>query len=220
MQINWQQSYGGSEAEEAYGIAKTESGFVDAGWSFGTSNNAPWIMATAPDNKYRPVLYYHNYSIHFVAGEGGLVTPEYLLFQTINCGSNAEAVQAIANEGYVFVKWQSTAGDSITNSNPLLLETLTSDSTLVAIFVSTEAVNENLAKLIKIYPNPASNQIFISTHDDIHILLINIYNQNGKLVISETNNINVINISTFESGIYIIELVLGKEVIRQKLIVR
>jgi len=36
LQVNWQQSYGGSESEEAYGIAKTESGFLVLGSTFST----------------------------------------------------------------------------------------------------------------------------------------------------------------------------------------
>ena len=177
--------------------------FVDVGWDFGSSSDAPWIMATAPDDVRRPVLYYHDYIVNFEATEGGILTPDNLLSQTVNCGSNAEAVHAIANKGYVFAEWQNIVGDSLTDINPLIVENLISDSTLVAIFVSTDAINESLAGLIKIYPNPVNNKLFISSPSGISISQLNIYNQAGQLVISEKSNIDIINISILESGIYI-----------------
>jgi hypothetical protein len=109
--------------------------FLDTGWSFGNSDQSPWKMGTAPDSLKRPVLFYHNYLVMFFANEGGVVGPDSLLEQTINCGGNSDTVFAIPDEFYYFAKWQNSAGDSISNSNPIAIEDVNSDSTLVAVFI-------------------------------------------------------------------------------------
>ncbi len=55
---------------------------------------------------------------------------------------------------------------------------------------------------LNVYPNPAKDFINIDAED---LNVINVYNIQGQLVSSYVNNVNTIDISDFESGIYIIE---------------
>ena len=72
---------------------------------------------------------------------------------------------------------------------------------------------------ILVYPNPTTNEINISSFGE-YISQLNIYNQFGQKVFSESVPVNKINVSLFDSGIYIIELIINETRIRKKLIIR
>lgn len=61
---------------------------------------------------------------------------------------------------------------------------------------------------ISIYPNPASNQVFIETSGDLSGCLLNVQDISGKNTASMTlkNISNTLDISGFESGIYIFNI--------------
>lgn len=70
-----------------------------------------------------------------------------------------------------------------------------------------------------IYPNPARNEISITSHGDLRINEVIIYNQLGQKVLIKVINTDKIDLSTIEQGIYIIEIIINNQSTRKKLIV-
>jgi arylsulfatase A-like enzyme len=66
---------------------------------------------------------------------------------------------------------------------------------------------------IKIYPNPASNRVFIQVEEDCDI---NIYNSSGMLVCSRVNP-ESISLTAFKSGIYFVKIKTGTYSVIKKL---
>jgi len=83
-----------------------------------------------------------------------------------------------------------------------LLPSNISSVTYTIIVTSIRDITQN--KII-MFPNPAHNCIFISNPDNIK--LISIFNINGIKVLENSNNLNFIDISNIESGIYILKLI-------------
>jgi hypothetical protein len=71
----------------------------------------------------------------------------------------------------------------------------------------------------KIFPNPATNEIYISSGNGSILDKINIYNQLGQKVLSKNQIINPIDVSELKSGIYMIELLSGNSTNRKKLFI-
>ena len=64
-------------------------------------------------------------------------------------------------------------------------------------------VEENvLLSLNSIYPNPVENTLFFSNFANV----VEIFDITGKIMISENNNINSIDVSSLDKGIYLIEV--------------
>jgi len=91
----------------------------------------------------------------------------------------------------------------ILNSNTITMETISS-------------VKETTLSEILIYPNPASNKLFIQSNKQLK--QIDIYNIQGQLVKSERGNSQEISISDLTNGMYIINLTTDSEKIIQKFI--
>jgi len=82
------------------------------------------------------------------------------------------------------------------------------------------SINELIAKTTEIYPNPAKNVLNIVSYT-VGIEKINIYNVNGQLVLNTdvNNNQKTINISSLESGIYIVDILSENSSVKRKLII-
>ena len=81
-----------------------------------------------------------------------------------------------------------------------------------------ELISEN--NEILIYPNPTTNQLFISTKNEIAINEINIYNQLGQKVLHSSYISDAIDVSMLNQGMYVIEVVYGKYLTREKLVIK
>jgi len=82
------------------------------------------------------------------------------------------------------------------------------------------SINELIAQTTEIYPNPAKNVLNIVSYT-VGIEKINIYNVNGQLVLNTdvNNNQKTINISSLESGIYIVDILSENTSVKRKLII-
>ena len=82
------------------------------------------------------------------------------------------------------------------------------------------SVNELIAQTTEIYPNPANNVLNIVSYT-VGIENINIYNLNGQLVLNKevNNNQKTLNISSLESGIYIVDILSENTSVKRKLII-
>jgi len=89
----------------------------------------------------------------------------------------------------------------------------------VSFTTGTETgINNTESKNIKIYPNPANQEIYISGTEKAHILVFDI---SGKHVLSANilNNQNRINISSLNTGIYTLKIISDGNVITTKITV-
>jgi acetyl esterase/lipase len=82
------------------------------------------------------------------------------------------------------------------------------------------STNELIAQTTEIYPNPANNVLNIVSYT-VGIENINIYNLNGQLVLNKevNNNQKTLNISSLESGIYIVDILSENTSVKRKLVI-
>ena len=83
-----------------------------------------------------------------------------------------------------------------------------------------EIPEEKIWEGVILYPNPATNTIFISSELSTSIEEINIYNLLGQKVLYKSGETSKIDVSSLSKGLYIIELVTNKLKIRVKTIVK
>lgn len=70
-------------------------------------------------------------------------------------------------------------------------------------------------RIFSVYPNPIKNTISITGSQ---IEMINIYNQLGQKVITEVDYFDNINVSHIKPGLFLLEIITGKNKVRKKLI--
>jgi hypothetical protein len=70
----------------------------------------------------------------------------------------------------------------------------------------TTSVNDADKMELLVYPNPANDEIFITSNEILQNASIRIFDINGKLVISKQLTQNTVNISTLAKGAYVLQL--------------
>lgn len=197
--------------------------FTAAGWSFGNTGPTPWKMGTAPDGIKRPVMYYHLYSVHFENSPGGTLTPDNLRNQTLGCGSNSLAVQAIPDYKYAFLEWQSPGGDSITNTNPVIIHNVCSDTTLIAVFVKADGTGDLTDSFLSIYPNPCKSYLYLKVgarlYPDSNTKL-ELSNLEGKVLLNWLllEQEMPLDVKGLSPGTYILKVTTGTQTLYRKVI--
>ena len=73
---------------------------------------------------------------------------------------------------------------------------------------------------ISIYPNPAKDELVISSTYGIKLIEVNIYNQLGQRILQQHGDVQIIDISILPQGLYNVELVTEKSKIRRKFVVK
>lgn len=95
------------------------------------------------------------------------------------------------------------------------------NSELQILQACTIGVSESISSSpFTIYPNPTKSRITISAENEITINEVIIYNQLGQKVFYQKAITNKIDISKLGQGLYIIELVTDKNIVREKLIIK
>ena len=108
---------------------------------------------------------------------------------------------ATANENYQFVGWTNQDGDTISNEAEYA-HMIARGGQITAHFVSIEAVEETEGKNFSLWPNPASQTVYI---DCIEPAEVQVYNALGQLV-KTVQNANEINVSDLMEGIYLLRI--------------
>ncbi|NQT78399.1 MAG: T9SS type A sorting domain-containing protein [Bacteroidetes bacterium] len=73
---------------------------------------------------------------------------------------------------------------------------------------------------MSIYPNPAISEVFIQDIDDHLPAEVSIYNMTGQIVFQQQGVDRRIDVSNLQQGLYVVEVIVGKRRLRQKLIIR
>lgn len=127
------------------------------------------------DNVNYPSL--PNYTVNYTSDANGYLTGDTI--QTIDKGSSTEQVRAVANDGYIFSKWNDGRTD-----NPRVDINVFKDSTVKAEFILNSEINmlsEN--SLFTVYPNPAKDYVIIKTSNQpIKNGVYALFNATGRII--------------------------------------
>jgi hypothetical protein len=74
------------------------------------------------------------------------------------------------------------------------------------------------ANTVEVYPNPASNVLYITPSFDLTGGQVKIVDLLGREVIVQTENLNVIDLSRIDSGIYTVEAISGENKVVKRFI--
>jgi hypothetical protein len=141
-----------------------------------------------------------NFILTYIASIGGAINGVFP--QTVSCNESGSIVEAVANTGYVFVDWS----DGVT-TNSRTDTNITQDITVTANFKTVLDVPEFEVTKFRIYPNPVKEYLTISLENRGNIKGYEIFDISGKRVLFNLNsNLNSIQVSTLQSGLYIIKL--------------
>lgn len=136
------------------------------------------------------------------------------IVKTIKSNSNPNAVSAEinANEELVITPLSSGTADIVLNfnSNGKAVEKTLKVNSLGGTLATTEVKKLEFS----IYPNPATDVLYIKTQEKV--VNVAIYDASGKLINTQFNN-GQVNVSMLPKGIYILKAVTDKAVYQQKL---
>ncbi|MBK7028027.1 MAG: T9SS type A sorting domain-containing protein [Bacteroidales bacterium] len=201
-----------------------EQVFLDAGWGFGNTIVQPWQMGMAPDGFFRPVFYSQQYPVTFQADTGGFVEPDSLLTQFIFLGQNSRSVRAVPSPKHKFLAWYSPAGDSLTNTNPLIVSDIRSDTLVIARFVYYDAIEELPSVKWIVYPNPATASLNIEWDPIIYPgdRCYSLTDIRGREVIKRNSDSNSItlDVSKLDPGVYMLGVLSGKTRLYRKIAIQ
>lgn len=86
------------------------------------------------------------------------------------------------------------------------------------IIVDPVNVSDHFLNNLLIYPNPAQNIIIIDAPVDIRSAVFNVFDLSGKKVLSGNLNKNQLNVSSLESGTYIIDIRMDDKNVQRKFV--
>lgn len=114
-------------------------------------------------------------------------------------------LRATAAEGFIFLNW--TEGGEVVSEDETFTFTALNDRQFVAHFQTTVGVTENEWPEVSVYPNPATDKLYIETHRLSS--RCEIYNITGIVVYSQDDCVEQfeIEMSDLTAGVYIIRIV-------------
>lgn len=163
-------------------------------------------------------LEYEQYtvSVTIVPESAGTVTGE----GTYNEGDEV-TLEVVANEGYDFINWTDTEGEEI-HDDPVY--SFIMPATDVEVIANMDVLNfadeaPGHQDNISLFPNPASEEFFILSEENMNFIEIAGYN--GKVVYTKEINGREIRIPTraFQSGVYIVRIRTGKGVYFKRVVI-
>jgi hypothetical protein len=161
------------------------------------------IFAVAPQGTYYVSTLSNNPTMGGVIGNGTYAE------------NTLATLTANANAGYRFVQWT----DSSTQ-NPRSI-TVTQDTTIIAIFEMSNAIENIETSIINVYPNPATNMVNIILPENIPHAFFTLYDMQGKMIIKqEVNNQEGVSVNNLAAGIYLYKVTTTKEIYQGKIIIK
>jgi hypothetical protein len=190
--------------------AVPNQGYNFVQWNDGDTQN-PRTITVTQDITYTAIFEINTYTVTVLANyaERGTVTGSGDYPQ-----DSTATITATANTGYHFVEWHDGNTD-----NPREF-TVPRDTTFTAIFDITDAIEDMAISTISIYPNPATDNIYIVLPEHVSNALFTLYDMQGKALIHrEINNRDEVSVSGLAAGIYVYSVRTEKESYQGKLII-
>lgn len=158
------------------------------------------------------------FTISATAGANGTIDPEGTV--TINYGAS-QTYTFTPNVNYV-IDDVLVDGVSVGSVETYTFENVTDVHTIAVTFKSTESISELSDKYFDVFPNPAATEVNIKGENIANVM---VYNALGVLVQninSELNNLIKIDVSSYNSGVYIVRIITtnGLTVTKRIIIVR
>ena len=129
-----------------------------------------------------------------------------------NNGSQNEQVALSLNAGTYYAKvFPSGTASSATSCYTLKVQTITATRVAASATATKEIVNPNFA--IRLFPNPAGDQLNVSVDGSTKNTTIKIYDMTGKQVMQQvtTNTIIKLNVAKLPAGVYMLNVNNGTE---------
>ena len=129
-----------------------------------------------------------------------------------NSGSKSESISLSGSVGTYYAKvYPRGTANNASNCYTLKVQTITATRSAITSNTDMESVNQNFA--IKLFPNPAGDQLSVSVGGTDTRSEIKVYNLMGKLVMQQAsgNTLTQLNISKLPAGIYLLNVNNGKE---------
>ncbi|MBR1513177.1 MAG: T9SS type A sorting domain-containing protein, partial [Bacteroidales bacterium] len=120
------------------------------------------------------------------------------------CEDMSVEVLAIPSEGCSFLYWEAE-GEQISSENPynFILER---DTRLVAHFSGTGVAERE--SVCVVYPNPTQDQLLLQYSPDVEPKLVELYDLQGRLVRTQRNGLESIDMSQLPTGTYTMRVTL------------
>lgn len=90
---------------------------------------------------------------------------------------------------------------------------------IVRLSTDILSVNEPKQDFVKIYPNPVNNGFLYVVSEENTQKILQIYDASGRKVIDKSVDTELIDISGFQSGVYVVKITINGNIITRKLIV-
>jgi hypothetical protein len=110
-------------------------------------------------------------------------------------------LSASANANYQFVGWTNQDGDTISTEQEYV-HMIARGGQLTANFVSIDAVDETEGKAFTLWPNPASQTVYI---DGVEADEVQVYNTLGQ-VVKTMRGTNEITVAELPQGVYLVRI--------------
>ena len=110
-------------------------------------------------------------------------------------------LSATANENYQFVGWTNQEGDTISNESEYA-HMIARGGQITAHFVSIEAVDETEETALILWPNPASQMVYI---EGVEAAEVQVYNALGRFV-KTVRDANEIPVTDLPQGVYLLRI--------------
>ncbi len=169
---------------------------TNANYSFTVTNNRN-LVANFAQNAH---------TIHATAGANGIITPSGTI--TVAHGAN-QSFAMIPDEGYE-VQDVYIDGNPVGPMTSYTFTNVTADHCIHVTFIHSDGVGEinNISAIV--YPNPTTGIVNIKCDETVQI---NVFDTFGQLLSSQNSNGNdheIIDISNFPNGLYLIQLISQK----------
>jgi hypothetical protein len=116
------------------------------------------------------------------------------------------------NDGFVLFKIKTASdlivGDSFDNSAAIYFDynfpVMTNDA-ITTVEKPLSVVDFNLDK-IRLFPNPANNQLIVSGLDSNELKSLQVYSLHGQLLINQESNTTSIEVTNLQEGVYFLKI--------------
>ena len=192
--------------------AVPSEGYRFVKWSDGNTNAKRTDSNVQGDINATAEFELITYTLTYTAGEGGSISGQAT--QTVQHGGSGSEVEAVAQEGYSFVKWsdgRTTAKRTDTNVQGNLTVTAEFEKS------NTTGLLDTKLDALSVYPNPTTGQLWVSVPElaEGTAAEVLVYNANGQLLQrvaaraastgSAASRLSI-DLSGYPAGVYIIRV--------------